>query len=103
MSVPRPYLFCPTLDHQMAAVRTLYALGYVNPYSSLDGTLTDMIGRPDDFMAYPYVGVAAESRPNEIDWKKAMVPGVTTVNSVVHLKAYMVRHGMVLTPGAPPA
>lgn len=100
MPNPRPYLFCPTIDHQKATVRALYMLGHSCLYSPLSAVLNQMDNRPDDFRAYPYVGLG--HRGNEIDWQGTIGPNMTTVNSVSHMSRYLKRI-KPLTPGARPS
>lgn len=100
MSAPRPIIHCPNQAAAIVAVRALYAMGYPSDSGrTLDQQLERVITHWDVYQAYPYVGPGGAY----MAWDRTLHPDKTLVNSVSHLKAYMVRHRMVLTPGGPSA
>ncbi len=104
MSYPRPYLFCPTLDHQKAVCRMLYALGYHDSRKPLDALCAEIDEHKTIYVKYPYIGIVS-SETDRIDWRRPddVAPlgmKATLVNSIPHMRRYLKRR-IPLTPGAP--
>ncbi len=106
MSYPRPYLFCPTLEHQKAVCRMLYALGYHDCRKSLGDLCAEIDEHKTIYVKYPYIGTMS-NEIDRIDWRRpddmpALGIKATIVNSVPHMRQYLKRR-IPLTPGAPPS
>ncbi len=107
MSVPLPLVRCHTIDDHKAVVRALWALGYRSMAGrTFDQQIDRMTNQAHAYVASTYAGVYCPSHggpPKHFGWESRIDDNHTLVNSVSHMRAYLIRHGLVLTPGAAPS